>query len=1510
MPGGVPSFYNPVELFARQNPGILALATVQLIFLNHNLFGFVLQSTTRAEGAAAKWLRAGRFALAAIPLLGLYVLSLGRWTTGKQPFWFLATHGQRLTPPLLFLDGRLVLNLMFNLLVFQGWTAYLSPITGRALLSNALHGLALLAAQVDVLVTYRRAFISLRRGTFLALLSILWFFSFPLWGLGWLGHLLLINTAPRPRHRMREFFKGRFGLHERLDESVRLDWWKASRWRLWRTPFQITDPAADRDEEEVVPLYRLKTFLTVFEATGAIILLVLISQRSPAVASVVVPTLLVTIVCSIGIATLGFLVLICNFLARFLGGPLFSEQAQAVIKYLALNQTGMLVGIYMGLYLIQGDMRRLGFLLTGAGFLAALVTFLLALPPLQPNREKVKKHDIQLLFWMAIFAVSAAAGVAIRTSEILAYHFKLLMILFLVLTPVFALGASLTLGRRLRTLLPSRPSLALRGASVFCLLTAFLPLGGLAIPLWIRLRRRLLVALFSLVDSDTQPSSAGEKEPAIVRGLLLGHLRIRESSDYFFSNVISHLAAAGERQKIYELLEGTRFLQDQLAHFGAFGKSSDDVEIYVVPLAIEECDWNRFIHFMLLALHLRGTTEDLFEFIEPLARSGQVSMALDAVNRIASPLDRSGAKAMIASQLPPDSETYHKLLQSIPLDLASLPPLTTDPTLAGPMTEKQYWASVVIAQAFGLAAREPLTQFLANRPAWWSDVIWINMAQHHAEQHGLLDSELWLALRNLQDLALLKEYLPEQLMASADLPHPEAFLACVEGLSDDPELSWLCRFTLLNAIARTSAEQAILLWQRWSAERPVCWTLQVAEQAAPFLSTLESQRIQDLVQSAEDPEVRVALLLVLFSRESPTQRIEETARAIEDIPTGARRFHWQVHVLRLRARNLRRSEIREEIAKLTRSLRELAYETKTADLRSLFELIATYFPEKLEQEMKGAFWAPSTIIEALVEIVDTTESAALLAHFLEKVDHYLLPFRPGEAEGFQAWCGLLQKIVPRLCALTGKLSYLDRAIELNSDQADELRTVTVKALIDAKALDLAKHVCNSITSRRQRYLTRLKMSAVTDPEILNQASLFEAFAGSEMLLDEISGLQALAASGGTPPPFLTAQVCRINSHQEQFLALLRRVERELSRPHKRDRQNDMLDRLIQAAGLVTSNVQLAALTPEITAIVASHSERQTVLEIREALERLLSLRSVPWPVRRDICETLLSRHFPLLAARAEGGRSEATEIVRMIAGLLEWIEYGSNQEIEERGILPVLFAVMDRLPLPVLKRFLRQLPSEGFFPALYVADDSDLGGILDRMIEEDRFDPLILETVLYLFAYRLPDLVPEILADLTSGPFRDAIAAALLRHGWFPTELAPEVLPLIEDSAVRMSTELFLGLACKAGSQEEETWLYTLASLLVHQLVDPTDPRNEPWLRKLWTIDPERSRPILAQGVLKTLTQAGRWPGMSAFCLWLHAHLAPDAGGEPAEVLALCTEAEQVVQTTLKLPGTLGSTNA
>ena len=367
------------------------------------------------------WLRAGRLVLSGIPLLGAYILSLECWTAKERPFWFFATHGQSQTPPPGFLDSSLLFALIANLLTFQGWVAYLTLVAGGDLLSVNLRSLAMAAAQVDILICYRRSFISGRRSILLILFSMLWLHSFPSWVLAWSGHLLLLNAAPRPQHRMKVFFRGRLGLCDRLDQSVRLDWWRASRWQWWRLPSWIAEPIADPEEEErsLIPLYRAKVFLTVFEASGLIFFLSWCVRRSPAISYVLTRTTIFTAISSAIIVTLGSSVLIYNLVSRSIGKSSLSEQVKLMIRYSVLGQAGMLVGIYLGIYLIQWNLSRLGLLLTAAGGISTLTAFLLAFR-IQPGRRRVKKDAMAMIFWTGLFSAVTIAGVAIRESAVIA----------------------------------------------------------------------------------------------------------------------------------------------------------------------------------------------------------------------------------------------------------------------------------------------------------------------------------------------------------------------------------------------------------------------------------------------------------------------------------------------------------------------------------------------------------------------------------------------------------------------------------------------------------------------------------------------------------------------------------------------------------------------------------------------------------------------------------------------------------------------------------------------------------------------------------------------------------------------------------------------------------------------------------------------------------------------------------------------------------------------------------
>ncbi|TMC18215.1 MAG: hypothetical protein E6J34_17660, partial [Chloroflexi bacterium] len=904
---------------------------------------------------------------------------------------------------------------------------------------------------------------------------------------------------------------------------------------------------------------------------------------------------------------------------------------------------------------------------------------------------------------------------------------------------------------------------------------------------------------------------------------------------------------------LHQLAE-TSFLKEQMAYFNGFEKSSHDIERYAVPAAIAERDWSRFIHFMLLAINLRGMAEDLLRFLKPLARSGQVVAAMEVINRTADPLERSVAKAVIAGTLEPSSLLFQRLTQSLTFDLATLP-LPADPFFAEQMAEKQLWGVVVVAQEFGMSAAEALSGILRERPDW-NDAIWGSIAECHVKRRGALDPDFWEALRHVKSPDLLKSYLPEVLASEADVPNPEAVLALVEGLSRDLELNWLCRLSLLVALTRTSEEAAGDLWERWSVNGPIPWSMEIANRGGPFLRTLADQQIRALVEQVSDTETKTALCIASLVPERDPEIVCSIQEMIELLPPGIPQIRWKLRLVGT-SHGLAEVEIRREVQSLSQSLLGLNYAVDLEDLCRFLDLFSTHLPLDLGDELKRVLRKADP--NDLLQIIERVDNVSLLADLLENSYVYLSLFSMAESDALLFRSEFLTQIIPRLCVLAKDISYTRHASDLNAEEADKVRASTAEKLIDTNLPDLAEKVCRSISSRSLRHLTRLglRIKTMQANNLGNLESLLETSATDECIQDEIIGLRSLLAPKSTPSHQMHVLLAPIGNQQSQYLALFRLSWRMLQSPNKggsKRAECEILDQLVQAAGLVASDAQLVGMMPEVADLVASRSGRHALPEIREALERLLFLRPVSWALRREACEALLSRLLSVLSEHANKGPfwSGAAEVAKMIADLLKQVGNGSNSEVEERGLIPVLFAVMDRMPIPTLKRFLRDTEPERFL-LLYRLNDKALAGVLDELAMQDAPDAVILETVFYLLSDRYPEIVPDFLSMQPAGLFRDRLCSALLRYGWLSADHAPEALGLIGDPAVRLRTEITLGLAFKNGSEDENAWLGSLASLSVLDLVDPQDPRNEPWLRKLWTIDPERSRPVLAWAALQAL---------------------------------------------------------
>lgn len=83
------------------------------------------------------------------------------------------------------------------------------------------------------------------------------------------------------------------------------------------------------------------------------------------------------------------------------------------------------------------------------------------------------------------------------------------------------------------------------------------------------------------------------------------------------------------------------------------------------------------------------------------------------------------------------------------------------------------------------------------------------------------------------------------------------------------------------------------------------------------------------------------------------------------------------------------------------------------------------------------------------------------------------------------------------------------------------------------------------------------------------------------------------------------------------------------------------------------------------------------------------------------------------------------------------------------------------------------------------------------------------------------------------------------------------------------------------------------------EATDPSDPRSEPFLKRLWN-DPETWRPALGWTVQDSLRR-GRPQGEAALRLWLHAHLAPSPGRGRPQGLDDAARAEKALQLALRL---------
>jgi hypothetical protein len=988
-----------------------------------------------------------------------------------------------------------------------------------------------------------------------------------------------------------------------------------------------------------------------------------------------------------------------------------------------------------------------------------------------------------------------------------------------------------------------------------------------------------------------------------------------ERRHYLFRQLAAHLAESGEpgRHRLFALIEKPGFLAEQAEECGGFGQSGEDVEQRALPAAIEAREWERFLHYALLATNLRGLAEAMAEgpVLQALARDHRFDIAEDAVARLSDPARRAAARAALAAACERGGERFLELLRRIEEDL--------EDGAGGPTLPMESLVATARHLSPDLAAHWPLwIERLTSDPASARRLAWA-VAKGYIGQGRIDDPGLWQALAKVEP-ALLRAELPERL-GRLDLEHPGAVLARLRELLG-PEAFWLAAARLLARLAERvpeGAERALAAWEVEAAAAPVPWSADLAEAGWELFRRLPAGELERIAGRLSDPAACTALRVLALAAEPGPERITAALAAVSMLPDGPARLHWALRYLAVRPPE---AEAERQFGAVLAYLRELRYDAEPADVARFLDLASRVLPRKaLAREVEDAVFSPASRPETLRALAGNATAEPVLEELLDHAERYAAAVAPTEAEGFLLRGDLIGRVARRLCVTRCDLSYLGSAVErLMPEEEDALRAALAADLERAGLPDLAWQAAAGIGTQRLRLETQLPVApAGTIADLLGDpARRYATLASVEAAEGERSALVALLDAPFDPRELAERCLSPIRDREVQTCGLLRLARHALAfeeRFHRGRQDRAAVLELVRASLSVAADDHLVALTPEIAALGARRGGARAVAELQEAARRLLGLEGVDWSVRRDALEDLLARlglvFFP---AGGETRRAcgQAAEVLRAILRLpLDLEPEAAREELRRHWdeVLPLLAAAIDRLPGEVARRLAgisrvwpgwesRGEPDGQRGLGLCLAGPDAWAAEADRLLASSDPDPAVGRVLVYLLAARAPGQAVDLLRRLPTGAERDGLCLRLLRHGWLPRG-SRDLLAAIEAPEARLEGEIVCPLPDGDGSGR---WLDALAQAVAQRGLDPCDPAAEPLLARLWSCDPAQSRPPLAKAVVAALRAGGRGRGEAAVRLWLHAHLAPRPGLEQRDKLDLAVRAKAALEAALSLP--------
>jgi hypothetical protein len=503
-----------VGLMSRRPLGwVLLLA---LVALNGWVLDLVLARRSPGERTFRPGVRAARAAIVALPIVGLAALPTWRWLLAARPHWSQRSIalpgldlGRGAYPPgnglarrleswhrhaaqsFLWLALWVVLCEVGPALLLVSWMgARRGWGTGRSSLALACcigcHLVTATAAGVQMSHEIHRLQVTGWRRRAFFTLPILLLLPFPASVLGLLSWLPISGETREENTLVYDAFDRRG---------------KASRSLAWSTlPSSLSSMARRfgrmKDESHAFvfgrspdlgvhearrrSFYRLKTFLLGLDAAALGWWLSHIAHR-PVVSMQSPPSALAPFLVAMALGLLLNAVALVSRLARFqCWGELWERYPFG--RYLAWTQLAFAVGLLAGSLVAAGQASWLGLLLTAVGFAGCFAVFLFA--AFAGAVHMAGRSPVLSALWILLFFEIAVGAQLLQSNPEAAGAVLTKLRWALALVPLWSLGLGWALGWKLGS-----PAATTNKLRAFLTATAFLPLGGLAIPLWIYVGR-------------------------------------------------------------------------------------------------------------------------------------------------------------------------------------------------------------------------------------------------------------------------------------------------------------------------------------------------------------------------------------------------------------------------------------------------------------------------------------------------------------------------------------------------------------------------------------------------------------------------------------------------------------------------------------------------------------------------------------------------------------------------------------------------------------------------------------------------------------------------------------------------------------------------------------------------------------------------------------------------------------------------------------------------------------